>query len=558
MTRSKLLTIQDLIDELAMGKATLKFVLHRFSPWLAPNTQMINQETYYTEQAVASLLKIRKFLDSGLLPEQIEELLAQQAQWLKDTAPVQHHTANPGTPTQDTQLDAQSASMFKDMLEIFMEKQERIAMAQEALSRVEERKADAMEKRAAAEEKKAAAMTTIALALQQMNERHGLAAPNAMEIAGKAVEILAVEETCDLDESLLDTDFNSDQETLDSEHLFQNQSHGSLGDIKEQDMDDLSLLVNDNALTRQELDDLSALIDSVSSPAQDLDDLASLLDDPEPVPAQTDGPADHADNMDDLSKLIGSDPESLDYESLDNVDHAAKPEDDLDDLSLLVGTDTQEDIDDLSKLVNLGDHEDIDDLSKLIDQPRDHDAADLDDLYALIEQPIKSEPTMDDLSLLVGDGRGDDEQIDEQVELDDLSSLVSDTANSSPSPSKPEVAPVEDHGMDNLSALLTDTQDSADHKIAAHVEADTDIKEKFDEKGDGEPASIKPDISPDQDMGQYKAAVMQIIIDLKGRGLTAQQTTDRLNRDGVATLSGKPAWGLKAIEKIYGFIESAK
>ena len=50
---------------------------------------------------------------------------------------------------------------------------------------------------------------------------------------------------------------------------------------------------------------------------------------------------------------------------------------------------------------------------------------------------------------------------------------------------------------------------------------------------------------------------MKIIIELKEQGLSAQQTTDRLNRDGVATLSGKPAWGLKAIEKIYGFIDSA-
>lgn len=542
MTRSQLLTTQDLIDELAMGKATLKFILHRFSPWLTPHTQIINHETYYTEQAVATLSKIRKFLDSGLLPEQIEELLAQQAQWLKNTAPVEHHAVNPGILS----MDAQSASVFKDMLQIFIEKQERIALAQEALSRVEERKADAMEKRAAAEEKKATAMTNIALALQQMNERY--TAPNVMEIAGKAVETLAVEEIGDLGESLPDTDLNPDQDNLDSGHLFENQDHGIFGDIKEPDIDDLSLLINDNALTRQEIDDLSALIDSVSSPGKDLDDLASLLDEPEPEP--TDSPAD---NMDDLSKLIGSDPEPLDYDLLDYADLAAGPEDDLDDLSLLVSTDTQEDIDDLSKLVGTGDHEDIDDLSKLIAPPRDHDAADIDDLSALIEQPAQSDPTMDDLSLLVGDGR----DVAEQEELDDLSSLVSDTAFSNPSLSKPEVSSIENSGMDNLSVLLNDTQDSGDNKIFGRIVEDTGIKEEFEENRDGKIPSIKPDISPDQDMGKYKAAVMQIIIELKGRGLTAQQTTDRLNRDGVATLSGKPAWGLKAIEKIYGFIDSA-
>ena len=70
--------------------------------------------------------------------------------------------------------------------------------------------------------------------------------------------------------------------------------------------------------------------------------------------------------------------------------------------------------------------------------------------------------------------------------------------------------------------------------------------------------SLKPDITPEQDLAKYKAAVMKIIIKLKNQGLTAQQTTDRLNNDQVATLSGKPTWRVKAIEKIYGFIDSAK
>ena len=70
--------------------------------------------------------------------------------------------------------------------------------------------------------------------------------------------------------------------------------------------------------------------------------------------------------------------------------------------------------------------------------------------------------------------------------------------------------------------------------------------------------SLKPDITPEQNLNAYKAAVMKIIIDLKSQGLTPRETTDRLNGDDVPTLSGKPKWAEKAISKIYGYIDSAK
>ena len=58
-------------------------------------------------------------------------------------------------------------------------------------------------------------------------------------------------------------------------------------------------------------------------------------------------------------------------------------------------------------------------------------------------------------------------------------------------------------------------------------------------------------------MARYKAAVMQIIIELKSSGMSPGETTDRLNKDEVPTLSGKPQWRESAIAKIYGFIDSA-
>ena len=120
-----------------------------------------------------------------------------------------------------------------------------------------------------------------------------------------------------------------------------------------------------------------------------------------------------------------------------------------------------------------------------------------------------------------------------------------------------EEPPVEvSEELDDLSALLDHTSDDIKPSAETIIDAPINIDDAEDDPG--ETASIKPDISPDQDMKKYKAAVMKIIIELKEQGSTAQQTTDRLNRDDVATLSGKPSWGLKAIEKIYGFIDSAK
>ncbi|EIM65046.1 hypothetical protein [Desulfobacter postgatei] len=452
MTRSTLLTIEDLIDELDMGKATLKFILHRFSPWLV--TQIVDDETYYTEQAVTILLKIKKLLDTGILPEQIEDSLTQEAEMLKDTA--KQPAGNQGS----IPMDIASTSMFKDMFAVYIEKQDRIALAQEALARVEARKADAMEKRAAAEEKKAAAMTNIALALQEMNQRHS-AASQTMELVGRAVKTMALEESPGLDESLSDSDFDENmhlfEDPVPMEDLFKDEAHEDSDDIGSSSMDDLSLLVNETALAPEDIDDLS---DNKNHTEEDLDDLFSLVD------IDSDIPKGMNTDLDDLSKLI---------------EHA--------------GENAVVDLDDLSALIEEPEHsqEPMDDLSRLIKPASDEGPGDLDDLSALIGNPGQSQEPMDDLSLLV-DGNG------------------------------------EQSGR-------------------ARSGVESQVK--------GTP-SIKPNISPNQDIKKYKAAIMKIIIELKGQGLTAQQTTDRLNRDDVATLSGKPAWGLKAVDKIYGFIDSAK
>lgn len=540
MTRSKLLTIEALRDELDMGKATLKFILHRFGPWLA--TQIVDDETCYTEQAVTTLLKIKKFLDAGMLPEQVEAFLAQEAKMLKATASIEHSTANQGI----IPVDIESVSMFKDMFQVYIEKQDRIALAQEALARVEEKKADAMEKRAAAEEKKADAMTNIALALQEMSQRHSTT-PQAMEIAGRAVETLALEESPEIDESPLDTNFDENENLFEDpvpmDDQFKDQDHEDIGDVGSSNMDDLSLLVNETALTPEDIDDLSSLIDSVSDPDSDLGDLEGLPEETQSAPEIN----NLSNDMDDLSKLVDSDLPSSN--SLDDKDDNKDiNEDDLDNLFNLVDMDTDVP-EDLNK--------DLDDLFKLIEPARDERASDLDDLSALIEKPAQSQEPMDDLSLLV-DGTGEKSgQVPpgQDTQADDLWSLVSDAKISNQEIQSPAEQSTDAPGMDNLSALINEAPDNSQVTTDTTPADENSIDAPTDSLK--ETPSIKPDISPDQDMKKYKAAVMKIIIELKEQGLTTQQTTDRLNRDGVATLSGKPAWGLKAIDKIYGFIDSA-
>ncbi len=73
-----------------------------------------------------------------------------------------------------------------------------------------------------------------------------------------------------------------------------------------------------------------------------------------------------------------------------------------------------------------------------------------------------------------------------------------------------------------------------------------------------ETPSLKPDITPEENLKEYKAAVMKIILGLKTQGLNAEESTIRLNQDGVQTISGKSEWSEKAISQIYNFIDSAK
>lgn len=240
--------------------------------------------------------------------------------------------------------------------------------------------------------------------------------------------------------------------------------------------------------------------------------------------------------MDDLSDLIGEDilleDPLVDVQNIpENI--SQKPEDStqtappLDDLAALIDQEPtraareEEEISEIDDLVNLiGEPSDpaMDDLSALIDAVSTQDSPKtdlLDDLSLLIEDSASLETmALDDLSLL----------IETPAELDDLSLLITDATgpDSLPPADKPR------EPMDDLSALINDTP------------------------------SLKPDITPEKNLKEYKAAVMKIILGLKTQDLSAEETTQRLNQDGVQTISGKSQWSEQAISQIYKFIDSAK
>ena len=126
-------------------------------------------------------------------------------------------------------------------------------------------------------------------------------------------------------------------------------------------------------------------------------------------------------------------------------------------------------------------------------------------------------------------------------ELDDLSLLIAPDADISSFPHTDNTLddPLDDPLDDTLDDPLDDTLDDLSALISA-------------------PPSLRPDITPEENLKEYKAAVMQIILGLKTQDLSPEETTRRLNQDGVQTISGKSQWSERSISQIYKFIDSAK
>ncbi len=304
MNREKWLSALDIAKELNTGKALVKFILKRFSPWLS--SEWIDGQPVYRADVIKTIAVIQEHLDAGVLFSEIETLLETQNELSGQFRAGEFSREVSGD--QDVRLSRDGLALIKSLLKELGEQQDRIAEAHEKRALAEERKAVAIEKRAEAEEKKAEAMNHIASALQEMN-RLRMIEPTIRQIAHETARAL-----------ILDENPSNDQETVGP---------------KEVQLDDLSLLVETPEKTdgskvfseKIPLDDLSLLID-VGNETPPVDDLSLLLDEEEQDPL-----------LDDLSSLL---------------DAADEPSDEIppDDLSLLLDPPEEVPPDDLSALVD--------------------------------------------------------------------------------------------------------------------------------------------------------------------------------------------------------------
>jgi hypothetical protein len=525
MVQEKLLSATDLAEQLNLGKATAKYLLKRFKSAI-PET-MIDGQPFYPHTVIQTLFSIQGQLDMGVLPHDIEQSMENQLPHKNETTIEDHLTQleNSVAGSDDIRLSQNGLIMLKTVFNEIGEQQKRIARAHEQRAAAEERKAVAIEKRAEAEEKKAAAMNNIANALQEMN-RLRAADPYAQQIAHQAAEIIAADEQnplpvnesrfdTDIDDinDAFDTDITADDPLMDMDDLLDeaplDDQLPPVTDMQISDMDDPTALTGTDSDSEtagglnSETDDLSVLIENNTEDVEGIDDLTDLLDDPLP------------------GELSDSELE----EGL--IDGPAEKIDDdmLDDLSQLIDPADQQ---------SGGQDDALDNLSALIDQPSADTQAGLtpetglDDLSALIRPDTDSTPVAAD-----SNEDGSDKQA-----LDDLSALIADTPETQAAASDQETTGSAVPELDDLSALLAPDTGQAPQE-------------------NDEP-EIRIDITPEDNLEKYKAAVMQVIIGLKNDGLSVEQTTEKLNTNKVKTLSGKPEWGLKAISQIYTFIDAAK
>lgn len=503
MATQDFLSVLNIAQELDAGIASVKFILKRFKKWFPGET--IDGQTLYSASTVSMISQVLSKLNAGWLPSRIESELAEGR--FDDISGMVD-----SLPNDDIRLSKDGLNLLRSLFNDIGEQQRRIAQAHEKRAAAEERKAVAIEKRADAEEKKAQAMNNIASALQEMNQLRGGIDPATHQIAHQAAAAIVDDENLSLD--MPDEQFDIDHED------YKNTS------LPDDPLDDLSTLIDqEDILADIELDEPLPEIES-----EDLEE--DLL--------SSDLPEEQTLELDDLSALVSEefDPES-DEPATDDPDN-------LDDLSLLIDDDTHPD-------------SELDDLSKLIDDDTAEDVTPEEDSADSLSEPL------DDLSLLIDkvsseENSSDTESDTPQIEMDDLSLLID----------SPQEQTNDDDSMDDLAALIDMPEPSAEPEedgTSPEIEMD-DLSKLIDPPtgdGDDEPAEepvpqfpkVELDLDPQNNIAEYKAAIMKIILGFKNEGIEPEETTQILNHNNIKTLSGKPEWGVKAIVQIYKFIDSA-
>ncbi len=501
MNPEKPLSISDIARELNSGIVTLKFILKRFSPWLP--FDRIDGHHYYSRNTIPVLIKVQESLEAGLLPSEIDQELKTGSQ--ESSPPIKSSPEKVDPEKSDSKRDHdfpehphQDIRISKDGLTLIKSMFDDIAVLQNRVATAHEKRANAEEKKAVAIEKRAEAEEKKA---------------NAMNNIANALQEM------------------NQHRRLDSPTR-EMARQAALAMTLDETNPDMGL----------------ADLEDTGDPGQN--DYPEIFDSPDP-------PIDLLEasdiQMDDLSDLIEADillgdplvgvqniPGDIMSHPPEDSPQTIKIEPELDDLAALIDQEPQPvnptkeekvtEIDDLARLLEpTPEPEKLDNLSALIDTISTQASPEtnrcpglslLDDLSLLIDDsaPLKT-PELDNLSLLIETPTTEESHT--PVVLDDLSLLI--TPDSTVPGSLLPIDPIDDLGI-----LISD------------------------------PPSLKPDITPEENLKEYKAAVMKIIIGLKTENLSAQETTRRLNLDGVQTISGKSQWSEQSISQIYKFIDSAK
>ena len=213
-------------------------------------------------------------------------------------------------------------------------------------------------------------------------------------------------------------------------------------------------------------------------------------------------------------------------------------------------------------------HSDIDDLSLLVDIDADEKEIGHKSPAISTDVPFQeNHDGLDDLSLLIdpddvnSSETSDKDTKDIHDDLDDLSILLDEKEKTkSGKTEKDETGNETGKNIDDLSLLIDDTPDDLSLLIDEKEKKDQNnmdnlallIEDETEEIQD----DLKPSVTLEENFDQYKSEIINSIIKLKKEGLSVEDTTQRLNKAGVKTLSGKSRWGIKTIAKIYKFIES--
>ena len=161
------------------------------------------------------------------------------------------------------------------------------------------------------------------------------------------------------------------------------------------------------------------------------------------------------------------------------------------------------------------------------------------------ELPVEEEAMveMDDLSLLL-----DPEDTVSMDDMDDLSALLD-----------PEDRISEPEDMDDLSLLLepSDTLSMDDmDDLSKLIDDELPLPEPV--SAAAPPPVEKPKARAEAPAEEdYKSKILKRIIQMKQKeGLSVEETAQRLNDEGLKTLSGKDHWDVRTIQGIYKYIDS--